>query len=295
MKNNADENFIVNKPLHQAYESIVVKYDNPRHLAGWATGFTNLDQHLSGLQHGDLLLITGEPLVGKTVFAANVACNIISSPNNAVIYFTLEMSSARLARRMIISTGRLNCTDLNSGIFTDEVWGILTSSIKTISDKNIYVLDEVRSIAEMIDYARLLNEKQKVGLVVIDSLPLAQEFMDGSIDLPLIGNMTAKLKSLARELNATVMLISNPINVKNKLSSDHYEISALIPHIDIHLNIIKDDSIANDGESFCVTTIEIVRARHAGPGCISLLFSKDSVRLDNLINDNDISQGHYSD
>ena len=284
-----------NMPFRQAYESIVDKFDNRRHLTGRATGFTNLDQYLSGLQNGDLLLITGDPSVGKTVFASNVACHTLPSENPAVIYFTLEMSSARLAKRMMIAMGRLNCLDIDSGGVKDDDWGVITRTIKSIVDKNIYVMDEFNSIMDMIGYSRLLNEKQKVGLVVIDSLQLAQEFMDDSIDMSDLSRMMAKLKLLARELDAPVMILSGPIYLKNKKTSSQCDNYALIPHIDVHLNISKDDSNVNDDESLFVTTIDIVRARNAGPWCISLLFSRESIRFDNLINDNEMAQGHYND
>lgn len=287
MKQNSVNTPEKDMPFRQAYESIVDKFDNPQLVTGRATGFTNLDQYLSGLQNGDLLLITGDPLVGKTVFASNIACHSLSLNNQAVIYFTLEMSTARLAKRMIIAKGRMNYPAIDSGIVKDEDWGVITRTLRSITDKKIYLVDAVKSIVKMIEYVRSVNEQQKVDLVVIDSLQLTDEFMDDYIDLSHIANMMAKLKSLAIELNASIIIISHPIYLKNKKLINQNEVSALIPHIDIHINISKDDSAVNDDENLCVTTIEIVRARNAEPNCISLLFTKNSVRFDNLIYGND--------
>ena len=46
------------------------------HLSGLATGLTDLDNKLGGLQPSDLIILAGRPSMGKTALATNIAYNI---------------------------------------------------------------------------------------------------------------------------------------------------------------------------------------------------------------------------
>ena len=49
------------------------------HLSGIATGLTDLDAKMGGLQSSDLIIIAGRPGMGKTALATNIAFNIARS------------------------------------------------------------------------------------------------------------------------------------------------------------------------------------------------------------------------
>mgnify|MGYP003444486986 CR=1 FL=1 len=56
-----------------------------------------------------------------------------------------------------------------------------------------------------------------------------------------------------------------------------------VPHVDLHLDIQKGLEMNINSEKCNLTTIEIVRARNANVGKISLLFLKDYIRFGTLI------------
>ena len=45
-------------------------------LSGIATGLTDLDRYMGGLQASDLVIVAGRPGMGKTALATNIAFNI---------------------------------------------------------------------------------------------------------------------------------------------------------------------------------------------------------------------------
>lgn len=281
-------------PLKMAYAKIMALYNNPELIHGLQTGFKDLDQWLSGLHSGDLILITGEPAVGKTVFASNIACHAVINQSRAILYFTLEMSSDQLILRMLIATGKMNCIDIYSGKLADDDFGRLTMSVRSLTNnKNLFVVGSRYSIAEMISHAKLLNETMPLGLVVIDYLQLVRELINAEADSSIVANLLAKLKSMATELSVSVIVISNPMLVNGCNTNNQHESFKSIPHIDVHLNMTNQGVASSNTDNLCVTTIEIIRARNAKSGKFSILLLKEFLRLDNLIDDSDFIRRDY--
>ena len=62
----------VKDALVETYEMIETAYRNQGGLTGIATGFTDLDQMLSGLHADELILVAARPSMGKTSFVMNI-------------------------------------------------------------------------------------------------------------------------------------------------------------------------------------------------------------------------------
>jgi replicative DNA helicase len=76
-------------------------------LSGLATGFTDLDGRMGGLQPSDLIIVAGRPSMGKTALATNIAYHVArnyrpdadseNALDGAVVgFFSLEMSAEQL-------------------------------------------------------------------------------------------------------------------------------------------------------------------------------------------------------
>ena len=77
-------------------------------LTGIASGFTYLDNMLSGFQKSDLIILAGRPSMGKTALALSMARNSAVEFNHKVGIFSLEMSNQQLAERLITSEARVD-------------------------------------------------------------------------------------------------------------------------------------------------------------------------------------------
>ena len=98
--------------LTQAIDMAANAYRRDGGLSGLATGFTDLDQRMGGLQSSDLIIIAGRPSMGKTALATNIAYHVAKAYRSrrrfrgaldgAVVgFFSLEMSAEQLATRII--------------------------------------------------------------------------------------------------------------------------------------------------------------------------------------------------
>ena len=88
----------VNEILQMAIDKINKAYINKGKLSGIATGFTDLDECLSGLQPSDFILIGARPSMGKTAFVLNIAENVAVKQKIGTAIFSLEMSNIQLIK-----------------------------------------------------------------------------------------------------------------------------------------------------------------------------------------------------
>jgi replicative DNA helicase len=94
--------------------------DRDKYL-GAKSGFSDLDNIITGLNKSDLLIIAARPGMGKTSFALNMATNVCRhSANKEVVIFSLEMSKEQLATRMLSSESLVNSGSLMTGRISER-------------------------------------------------------------------------------------------------------------------------------------------------------------------------------
>ena len=101
--------------LTTAVDMAARAYQRDGSLSGLATGLTDLDARMGGLQASDLIILAGRPGMGKTALATNIAYNVakawagevradghMATVNGGIVgFFSLEMSAEQLATRII--------------------------------------------------------------------------------------------------------------------------------------------------------------------------------------------------
>lgn len=178
-------------------------------LPGISTEFYDLDALTGGFQRSDLIIIAGRPAMGKTSFALNIAANIAKHHDLAVAIFSLEMSREQLAMRLLSGEGKLESSRLKSGRITEQEMEPLMTAMGTLSELPIYIDDSgYLTVMQMRSEVRRLQaeKKGKLGLVLIDYLQLMQGSSDNRVQE--LSRITRSLKSLAREINAPIIALS---------------------------------------------------------------------------------------
>src|SRR5204862_3372634 len=101
--------------LTTAVDMAARAYQREGKLSGLATGLTDLDAKMGGLQASDLIIVAGRPGMGKTALATNIAYNIakahraeiqadgtMKTVNGGIVgFFSCEMSAEQLATRIL--------------------------------------------------------------------------------------------------------------------------------------------------------------------------------------------------
>ena len=89
---------------------------------GIPTGFRLLDTVLTGLGHGDLIILAARPGMGKTSFALNIATNVAEQQKVPVAVFSLEMTKEQLTSRILSAKAGIDSQAFRTGALTAADW-----------------------------------------------------------------------------------------------------------------------------------------------------------------------------
>src|SRR5574344_1030167 len=267
--------------------------DNPMDVTGVPTGFADLDRMTSGLQAGDLVVLAARPSMGKTSFAVNIAEHVALREQLPVAIFSMEMGAAQLAVRIVGSIGRINQGNLRTGKLADDEWSRLIETIESLRQVSVDI-DETPGVspAELrADARRLARQCGKLGLIVVDYLPLMSGSGGGaSTDnrATELGEISRGLKMLAKELQCPVIALSQlnrsveQRTDKRPMMSDLRESGAIEQDADIIMFIYRDDYYNKDSKEPNVAEVIIGKQRNGPTGTVKLFFQKNQTRFENL-------------
>lgn len=178
-------------------------------LTGLPSGFPNLDCLTLGWQTSDLIVLAGDTSMGKTSFALSTVNSIIEQ-GIGVAYFSLEMTSEQVTKRILTLSSNIPYQKLLKGTLEDYEFEFLHENIDRISNMPLFIDDTPEiSILEIAKKCQDLKETHDIKLVVIDYLQLVSvgklkaETREQEISL-----ICRKLKTLAKTLDIAIILVS---------------------------------------------------------------------------------------
>jgi replicative DNA helicase len=179
-------------------------------VTGVSTGFKALDRMTSGFHRSELIIIAARPSMGKTSFAANIATNMALQANVAVAIFSLEMSKEQLANRILCSEAKVDLHKVRTGQISDEEWEKLVQKAGELSKSRLIFDDEPDLTPRMLRAkARRMKREYGIEVIFIDYLQLMTSRSKGYESRQQeITDISRSLKLLARELNITVVALS---------------------------------------------------------------------------------------
>jgi len=186
-------------------------------ISGVASGFTDIDSLLGGLQPSDLLIIAGRPGMGKTSLATNAARAFAQDQaageeparGAPVLFFSLEMAAQQLSARVLSEQTEIEMWKIRAGRFSENEWEKFVLTMQDLSTLPLYIDDTGGiSIAQIAARARRLKREKAIGLVVIDYLQLIEPTRRAENRVQEITEVTKGLKALAKELNVPILALS---------------------------------------------------------------------------------------
>lgn len=175
---------------------------------GYETGFEELDDILDGFQNGSMYVIGARTSIGKTAFVLTLLRKLCQHGASPCI-FSLEMSAKSCFYRMLSSETNLPMWQLKKGTCFKYQSGIskLKSGLAKLYDYNINIIDCAQSDESLVSQIRYEATVKGKDVFVVDHLglvqiskPSAQHYLD-------VGQITAKLHALSKELNIVIILL----------------------------------------------------------------------------------------
>src|SRR5690625_949031 len=198
----------MNTLVSETFQYINEMHENPTPVSGLATGFKDLDQLTSGLHPSSLNVLAARPSMGKTAAALSIGQHVALRENKAVAVFSLEMPAVQLVMRMLCSEARVDMSRIRNGQLSDRDFQRIADTAGRMSEARLFIDDNgALSVTELRSRARRLKAEQDIGLVIIDYLQLMS---GGNTEnrQQEISNISRGLKSLARELDIPVLVLS---------------------------------------------------------------------------------------
>jgi len=275
-------------------------------LSGVPSGYTSIDRVTLGWQPSDLIIIAARPSVGKTAFVLTMARNMSVEHNVPVAFFSLEMASLQLAKRLMISETGLEPYKIKGGKkLADYEWEQLNSKLTQLVKAPLYIDDTPSlSIYEFRSKARRLVANAGVKMIVIDYLQL----MTGPPELKgmreqEVSSISRSLKSIAKELNVPIIALSQLSRAvetrggaKRPQLSDLRESGAIEQDADIVMFIHRPDyyGLTDDNpELKGMTDIIIAKHRNGEVRDVQMRFRNSEVKFVD-ITDSSLSADPFS-
>ncbi|MBM4178223.1 MAG: replicative DNA helicase [Ignavibacteria bacterium] len=254
-------------------------------ITGVPTGFTQLDQLLSGLQPADLVIVAARPSMGKTAFALSIAREA-SRKGKSVGVFSLEMSAQQLVLRLISADAQIGLQALRSGRLSQTEMHGLVTRIDNLMNANIYIDDSAGlSPVEFRAKCRRMKIEHKIDLIIVDYLQLMHAPRAESRERE-ISMISHALKAVAKELQVPVMALSQLNRTlesradKRPMLSDLRESGSIEQDADVVMFIHRPEyykiATFEDGRSTENIAEVIVGKQRNGPtGDIRLFYQKE--------------------
>jgi replicative DNA helicase len=274
---------VIDKMLHHRGE-----------LTGVPSGFKDLDQLTFGFQKQEMIILAARPSMGKTSLALNIA-EAAALPKKgapaAVLVFSLEMSAAQLALRMLCSRARVNMKQLREGFVKQngEEMRALLAVADEFSKSGIYIDDSsALTIMQLRAKARRIHARHNLGFIIVDYLQLLSPTDPKVPREQQMAEASRGLKALAKELNVPVLVLSQLNRSSEKENrtpklADLRESGSIEQDADVVLMLARPKD-ADEKFQVAADSAELIVAKQRnGPvGELKLTFLRDITRFENF-------------
>jgi replicative DNA helicase len=178
-------------------------------FAGIPTGFDDLDEMLSGLQKGNLIVIAARPGVGKSSLVTTIARNV-AIKGHPVAMFSLEMSRFEIGMRLLCGEAKVPWDKVRAGRMATEDWTRIVEAAEDLHEAPLYIVDSgnVTIVDIRAKARRMRSSRAGLGLIIVDYLQLMSGHIRTESRQQEIAEISRSLKLLAKELEIPVIAVS---------------------------------------------------------------------------------------
>ena len=262
-------------------------------IGGVPTGFIDLDNLLTGLHPGELVVVGARPSMGKTSFAMNIASHASLKRGKSVAVFTLEMPREQIAMRMLCSDAQVDMQRVRKGTLTDKDWSSLANSVQSMADAPMYI-DDTAGItpSQLRSRCRRLKMDKGLDLVVVDYLGLMKA--DGRVESRQleVSEISRQLKAIALDMKIPIIACAQLSRAnkdridKRPVLSDLRDSGSIEQDADVVMFLHREEYYNKDTEDKNIGEVIISKQRSGPLGTVKLAWLSEYTTFANLARDN---------
>lgn len=197
---------------------------DPKDVYGLDTGFASLNRITAGFQRGEEIILSGDPGVGKTLLAAQLAAQMAQAGAPGVI-FELEMGDLQLVRRVVAAKTGIQPRAMRSGRLEDDEFPVIAAAIEEVAALPVWISDETTWTTTGIR-SRLtqLKAKHNVQWFMVDYLMLLTDRY-GKDETERTNYISKNLRRICKDLNMAGLVIHS--QNKAGIANDRKNVAAL--------------------------------------------------------------------
>jgi replicative DNA helicase len=283
----------MSEPTKEAMNVVTKMMMKKGEMTGAPSGFHDLDRLTFGFQKQEMIVLAARPSMGKTSFALNIA-EAATLPKRGdafpTLIFSLEMSSAQLALRMLCSRARVKMQALRDGLISKngDDQQRLVAAADEFSKSPLFIDDSSNlSIMQLRAKARRVHSRHKLGLIIVDYLQLLSPVDSKVPREQQVAEASRGLKALAKELELPVIVLSQLNRSSEKENrapklADLRESGSIEQDADVVLMLARPKD-ADEKYQVAADSAELIVAKQRnGPvGELRLTFLRDITRFEN--------------
>ena len=209
MHNGADQDCSISSAAQSLVEDFKKMQDGTYVTNSMPTYSQQLDEKLSagGISDGEVMVVAAPTSCGKTCIALNIALQNGVTQGKPGLYFSFEMQSKSLAKRMIQTCAAVNLDRFRDGVLPPEKQKRVWEATEKVQASKIYTEHYVRNVEELRSKARMHKRKHFIEWIVIDYLQLVP--WDSRMKKhDAIAEISHQIKLMAMELDLPIILLA---------------------------------------------------------------------------------------
>jgi replicative DNA helicase len=281
--------------LHDTMDNLETRYGDESDLVGVPTGFHEVDGILNGLQDSNLVIVAARPGMGKTSLALGMARNVATVTARPVVFFSMEMGTLELTKRLLAMEANVEATRLWTGKLRESDWTRVVHAVGRLGEAKLFIDDNPHcTVMEMRAKCRRLRARHgDLAMVVVDYVQLMTPSTSRRMENRQVevSEISRGLKILARELECPVVALSQLNRQveyrqdKRPMLADLRESGGLEQDADVVTFIYRDEVYNPDSDDRGKAEIIIAKHRNGPTGRAELAFRPDRAEFADMARD----------
>jgi len=253
------------------WDEYVERKNLPNGLRGLATGFDSLDQAMSGVQPGQLIVIVAPPKTGKSTLALQMAHNI--HMGGAVpVFQSFEMSNQEQLTRYDAMRSRVSHHKLLTGTLSPQEESRYQAKLRSLAKvPHKFWLSESASASTISGLANKIQLLQP-DILFVDGTYLMVDEQSGEANTALaLTNITRSLKRLAQRYQIPIVISTQVLEWKmrkGQVTADSIGYSSsFFQDADVLIALQREDENVDD-----TRVLKLLAGRNTSPMEVSLVW-----------------------
>lgn len=192
--------------LNILFDEIKEKQGKHVIVEGFSTKLKSLREIIPVWENGRMIVLAARPGMGKTALALD-ECITAAKQGKPSLYFSLEMSTKQLIKRMLQNDSEIKRYMFDVNDLTSSQFGVIEEGFSKIYDLKIYIDDASFTLNAIKNRCKIFKKKHNIGAVFIDYLQL----IEADANIPReqqVAKISRSIKLLSKEINVPIFLLA---------------------------------------------------------------------------------------